>query len=80
MTNKAPDRSNDKGKSPATPTPNTNTSNRTNSGSAPSNSGAAKATSDLTSKLGKDGKLTQQEQQCLFEQILCVSSVAKQAT
>ena len=44
------------------------TTGNTNSG----NSNQKKPNSDLSSKLGKDGKLTQQERQCRFNQNLCL--------
>ena len=45
-----------------------NTTGNANSG----NSNQKKLNSDLSSKLGKDGKLTQQECQCCFDQNLCL--------
>ena len=43
-----------------------------NSGSPNNNSGPTSKTPDLSTKFGKDGKLTQQERQCRFEQNLCM--------
>ena len=43
-----------------------------NSGSLNNNFGSTSKTPDLSTKLGKDGKLTQQERQCRFEQNLCM--------
>ena len=43
-----------------------------NSGSSNNNSGSTSKTPDLSTKLGKDGKLTQQEHQRRFEQNLCM--------
>ena len=45
-----------------------NTTRNANSG----NTNQKKPNSDLSSKLGKDGKLTQQEHQCHFDQNLCL--------
>ena len=47
-------------------------SSSSNSGPSNNNSGSLTKTSDLSSKLGKDGKLTQQERQRRFEQNLCM--------
>src|SRR3979490_2111218 len=79
--NKTMDRSHDKGKTPTTPLTNSNDNWKTlnNNGNKPSTSGTTlknantqKKSLDLASKLGKDGKLTQQERQCHFEQNLCL--------
>ena len=78
-----PERSNDKGKGNPNnnPAPNAD-KNKNNSGGKSNNSGSGnsgssssnqkKPASDLSSKLGKDGKLTQQERQRRFEQNLCL--------
>jgi hypothetical protein len=63
---KTQERQNDKGKSPATTTQEQKTlSSGTSgpSGSSSTTTSTPKSTSDLSSKLGKDGKLTPQEQQ-----------------
>ena len=49
---------------------NSGNSGNTNTGS--SNTNQKKPNPDLSSKLGKDGKLMQAEQQCCFEQNLCL--------
>ena len=61
---------------------NNNNNNKTNSGNSctssttgntnSGNSNWKKLNSNLSSKLGKDGKLTQQEHQCHFDQNLCL--------
>src|SRR3979490_1691146 len=79
--NKTTDHSHDKGKTPTTPSTNSNDNWKTsnNNGNKPSTSGTTlqnantqKKSADLASKLGKDGKLTQQERQHRFEQNLCL--------
>ena len=54
---------------------NSGKSNSSNSGNAnadSSNTNQKKPNPDFSSKLGKDGKLTQAERQCHFEQNLCL--------
>ena len=46
--------------------------NNSNSGSGNTNSGSQKKSSDLSEKLGKDGKLTPQERQRRFDNNLCM--------
>ena len=48
-----------------------NSSNSGNANAGSSNTNQKKPKPDLSSKLDKDGKLMQQEWQCLFEQNLC---------
>jgi hypothetical protein len=67
---KTQERQNDKGKPPATTTQEQKTPSSSTSGPSGSSStttSTPKSTSDLLSKLGKDGKLTLQERQCRFD-------------
>jgi hypothetical protein len=68
---KTQERQNDKGKSPATTTQEQKTPSSSASrpsGSSSTTTSTPKSTSDLSSKLGKDGKLTPQERQRRFDQ------------
>jgi Zinc knuckle len=72
---KTQEQQNDKGKSPATTTqeqktPSSGTSGP--SGSSSTTTSTPKSTSDLSSKLGKNGTLTPQERQHRFNQNLCL--------
>ena len=76
--NKSQDKPGDKGKTPATPaTPNTNLPKSGQSGTpqntlAPTPSSTPKPASTLTPKLGKDGRLTQEERQHCMDNNLCL--------
>ena len=76
--NKSQDKSSDKGKTPATrATQNTNLPKSGQSGTprntpAPTTPSIPKLTSTLTPKLGKDGRLTQEERQCHMDNNLCL--------
>ena len=75
--NKLQDKPSDKGKTPATPaTPNTNPPKSGQSGTpwntpAPTTSSTPKLASTLAPKLGKDGRLTQEERQRRMDNNLC---------
>ena len=49
-----------------------NSGNSSNTNAGSSNTNQKKPKSNLSSKLGKDGKLTQAERQCCFKQNLCL--------
>ena len=76
--NKLQDKPGDKGKTPATPaTPNTNPPKSGQSGTpgntpAPTTSSTPKPASTLTPKLGKGGRLTQEERQRRMDNNLCL--------
>ena len=76
--NKSQDKSGDKGKTPAIPaTQNTNLPKSGQSSThwntpAPTMPSTPKPTSTLALKLGKDGRLTQEERQCHMDNNLCL--------